>query len=325
MKNKIQASAIQTINTELAGAKGLAARVDINFIDACQAILNCTGKVVVSGIGKSGHIGRKIAATLSSTGTPSFYVHPSEALHGDLGMVGAGDVALLISYSGFAAEFRIIFPLLKEMKVSIIAFTGNPESPLANAADYVINIHTDKEACPLGLAPTSSAINTLIMGDALAISLMEYRNFSETDYARTHPAGSLGTRLLCRVRDIMRTGDKIPFVSDSAHVTDALFELTRTGMGLVTIINAENKMCGVFTDGDLRRLLLHGGEGLSLPLSFVMTTPAQTLSGDELASEALTMFHENKISAAPVVDSSGFVTGAINIHDIHDAGILLSS
>lgn len=213
MREKLLQAARETIATELSGAMNLAARLDDHFVQACEMMRACRGKAIVSGIGKSGHIGKKIAATLASTGTPAFYVHPAEALHGDLGMIAAGDVVILISYSGFAAEFIRMVPMLKRLPVGIIAFTGKPTSPLAMAADQVINIHTDREACPLGLAPTSSAVNTLIMGDALAIALMRSRNFSEHDYARTHPGGSLGTRLLCCVGDIMRKGEKLPRIT----------------------------------------------------------------------------------------------------------------
>lgn len=320
MRNTLLNAARETIETELREAADLIDRVDDDFMQAGMLIHACTGKVIVSGIGKSGHIGRKIAATLASTGTPAFYVHPAEALHGDLGMISAGDVVILISYSGHAAEFRRMVPLLKALPVGIIAFTGNMASPLAEAADCRINIHVTAEACPLGLAPTSSAVNTLILGDALAISLMRARNFNEQDYARTHPAGSLGTRLLCRVDDIMRKGVKIPRVTGEATITDALFELTRTGLGLVAITRADHKLEGIFTDGDLRRWLLKSGN-ISARVSSAMTTPGFTLSAYQHATEALALFQERKISAAPVTDEQGYITGAINAHDIREAGI----
>lgn len=320
MRDILLHAARETIETELREAANLVDRLDEDFLQACQCIHACSGKVIVSGIGKSGHVGRKIAATLASTGTPAFYVHPAEALHGDLGMIAAKDVVILISYSGHAAEFRRMMPLLKALPVSVIAFTGNPASPLGEAADHRINIHIEKEACPLGLAPTSSAVNTLIMGDAMAIALMRARNFSEQDYARTHPAGSLGTRLLCRVSDIMRTGSKIPMVSAAATVYDALFELTRTGLGLVAVTIGDRKLAGIFTDGDLRRWLLKGGT-LSAPVQEAMTSPGFTLSADQHAAEALALFQEKKISAAPVISEVGRVIGAINTHDIHEAGI----
>lgn len=319
MKNLILEAARDTIETELHEASRLTERLNDDFLQACDRIHTCSGKVIVSGIGKSGHIGRKIAATLASTGTPAFYVHPAEALHGDLGMIASGDVVILISYSGYAAEFRSMVPLLKALPVGIIAFTGNPASPLGEAADHCINIHVNKEACPLGLAPTSSAVNTLIMGDAMAIALMQARNFSEQDYARTHPAGSLGTRLLCRVGDIMRTEASIPLVSKTATIHAALFELTRTGLGLVAITD-DRKLAGIFTDGDLRRWLLNGGI-LNAPVQDAMTSPGFTLSATQHAAEALALFQQRKISAAPVISENGEVTGAINAHDIREAGI----
>ncbi|CAX60120.1 KpsF/GutQ family sugar-phosphate isomerase [Erwinia billingiae] len=320
MKDLILTAARETIETELHEAARLTERLDDEFYQACRRIHLCEGKVIVSGIGKSGHIGRKIAATLASTGTPAFYVHPAEALHGDLGMIAAGDVVILISYSGYAAEFRLMVPLLKDLPVSIIAFTGNPSSPLGEGADHCINIHVSKEACPLGLAPTSSAVNTLIMGDAMAIALMRARNFSEHDYARTHPAGSLGTRLLCRVENIMRTEERIPRVNQSATVHDALFELTRTGLGLVAVTADDRKLAGIFTDGDLRRWLLKDGS-LRAQIKDAMTSPGLSLSAGQHAVEALALFQQHKISAAPVTSDAGRVIGAINAHDIREAGI----
>jgi arabinose 5-phosphate isomerase len=320
MKDIILKAALETIETELHEAMSLADRIDDNFLQACERIYACNGKVIVSGIGKSGHVGRKIAATLASTGTPAFYVHPAEALHGDLGMIAAGDVVILISYSGHAAEFIQMMPLLKMLPVSIIAFTGNADSPLGKSADHCINIHVNKEACPLGLAPTSSAVNTLIMGDALAIALMRARNFSEQDYARTHPAGSLGKRLLCRVCDIMRTEEKVPLISITATIYDAMFELTRTGLGLVAVIDDELQLKGVFTDGDLRRWLLDGG-GLSDPIQSAMTAPGIYLSPGQHAAEALALFQERKISAAPILSDRGRIIGVINAHDIRESGI----
>lgn len=316
-------SARLTIDTEIQGALKLSERLDEHFTGACLEILSAKGKIVVSGMGKSGHVGRKLAATLASTGTAAFYVHPSEALHGDLGMIEKGDVAILISYSGFAAEFRLIIPLLKELNVVIIAFTGNLESPLARAADYILNIYTEKEACPFGLAPTSSVVNTLILGDAMAISLMQARGFSESDYAKTHPAGSLGMRLLCRVVDIMRTEPKIPTIDESSTVKDAIFELTRTGLGFVSVLNKNGDIKGVFTDGDLRRLLQNEGSILS-QMNEVMNESYFALNPMHLASEALAFFQEKKISSAPVVNEKNKVIGAINTHDIHGAGIFLT-
>ncbi|MEN4546015.1 KpsF/GutQ family sugar-phosphate isomerase [Pantoea agglomerans] len=300
MKEQVLCAARETIQTELREASSLTERLGDDFFHACQRILACKGKVIVSGIEKSGHIGRKIAATMASTGTPAFYVHAAEALHGDLGMIAEGDVLILISYSGRAAEFRRMMPLLKALPVDVIAFTGNPASPLGEAADHCIDVHVKQEACPLGLAPTSSAVNTLIMGYALAIAVMRAHNFSEEDYARTHPAGSLGMRLLCRVKDIMQTDARIPVVEPTSTVYDALFELTRTGLGMVAVTDGDRRMLGVFTDGDLRRWLLKGG-ALSSPVQDAMTSPGLTLSATQLAAEAKALLQELRISSAPVI------------------------
>ncbi|OCG38912.1 arabinose-5-phosphate isomerase, partial [Gilliamella sp. Fer2-1] len=286
----------------------------------CQLILTTKGKVVVSGIGKSGHIGKKIAASLASTGSPAFFMHPSEALHGDLGMVTANDVAILISYSGRAKEFNIILPILAAMNVPVIAITGGVDSPLAKSAQAVLNISIEKEACPMGLAPTSSSTNTLLMGDALAIAVMRARGFREEDFARSHPAGSLGAKLLNHVRDVMRTGDRIPKVPQTATVLDAMLELSRTGVGLVAICQNNNKIIGVFTDGDLRRLLLKNGT-LQDSILDVMTSPGYLIPDNWKAVEALKSFNDHNITAAPVVNNEGELVGALNIHDLHQAGI----
>ncbi|MBK4723890.1 KpsF/GutQ family sugar-phosphate isomerase [Pantoea agglomerans] len=320
MREILIEAARETLQTEIDQVVSLPDRLDNAFADACTMMLACRGKVIVSGMGKSGHIGKKIAATLASTGTPAFYVHPAEALHGDLGMIAAGDVVVLISYSGHAAEFRRMMPLLRALPVGIIAFTGNADSPLAQEADHVINVQVTREACPLGLAPTSSAVCTLMMGDSMAIALMRARNFDENDYARTHPAGSLGARLLCRVGDIMRNGGKIAQVQEDASISDALFELTRTGLGLVAVTDRDHKLRGVFSDGDLRRWLLKGGQ-ISAAVVDAMTPMGFSLSPSQLASEALAAFHERKISAAPVLSEDNRVVGALAMHDIHDAGL----
>jgi len=320
MREILIEAARETLQTEIDQIVSLPDRLDNAFADACTMMLACRGKVIVSGMGKSGHIGKKIAATLASTGTPAFYVHPAEALHGDLGMIAAGDVVVLISYSGHAAEFRRMIPLLRALPVGIIAFTGNADSPLAQEADHVINVEVSREACPLGLAPTSSAVCTLMMGDSMAIALMRARNFDENDYARTHPAGSLGARLLCRVGDIMRNGGKIAQVQEDALISDALFELTRTGLGLVAVTDRGRRLRGVFSDGDLRRWLLKGGQ-ISAAIVDAMTPMGFSLSPSQLASEALAAFQETKISAAPVLSEDTRLVGALAMHDIHDAGL----
>lgn len=305
---------------ELYEANKLPNRLGEDFITACRLILATKGKVVVSGIGKSGHIGKKIAASLASTGTPAFFMHPSEALHGDLGMVEKNDVALLISYSGRAKEFNLILPLLTAMGVPIIAITGNKNSPLAQAAQAILDIGIEKEACPMGLAPTSSSTNTLLMGDALAITLMRAKQFDENDFARSHPAGSLGAKLLIQVKDVMRTGKQIPRITPEATVFDAMLELSRTGLGLVMICDDKNHILGVFTDGDLRRLLLKNGT-LQDAITQVMIAPGYRLPENWKAVEALKNLHDHNISAAPVVNHKDELIGALNIYDLHQSGI----
>lgn len=310
----------ELLELELYEAQKLPNRLGIDFVKACELILSITGKVVVSGIGKSGHIGKKIAASLASTGTPSFFMHPSEALHGDLGMVTKNDIVILISYSGRAKEFNLILPILKEMNVAVIAITGGLTSPLAKAADAVLDISIEKEACPMGLAPTSSSTNTLLIGDALAIALMRIKGFKEEDFARSHPAGSLGAKLLNRVKDVMRTGERVPKITVQTTVFDAMLELSRTGLGLVAVCDEQEHIIGVFTDGDLRRLLLNNGT-LQDSITKVMTKPGYRLPENWKAIEALKSFNDHNITAAPVTDNNGRLVGALNIHDLQLAGI----
>ncbi|MFQ1006805.1 arabinose 5-phosphate isomerase GutQ [Gilliamella apicola] len=318
--NKLLQYGRELLELELQEAQKLPDRLGKDFVEACQLILSNKGKVVVSGIGKSGHIGKKIAASLASTGSPAFFMHPSEALHGDLGMVTKNDVAILISYSGRAKEFNFILPILSSMNVPVIAITGRLDSPLAKSAQAVLDISIEQEACPMGLAPTSSSTNTLLMGDALAIAVMRARGFKEEDFARSHPAGSLGAKLLNHVKDVMRQGDLIPKVPHTATVFDAMLELSRTGVGLVAICQDNNKIIGVFTDGDLRRLLLKNGT-LKDSISTVMTSPGFQIPESWKAVEALKLFNDHNITAAPVVNSAGELVGALNIHDLHQAGI----
>lgn len=310
----------ELLELELHEAQKLPNRLGEDFIKACQLILSTKGKVVVSGIGKSGHIGKKIAASLASTGTPAFFMHPSEALHGDLGMVTENDIAILISYSGRAKEFNLILPTFAAMNVPVIAITGGLDSPLAISAQAILDISIEKEACPMGLAPTSSSTNTLLMGDALAISVMRARGFKEEDFARSHPAGSLGAKLLNHVRDLMRKDQLVPKIDKTATVLDAMLELSRTGLGLVAICDERDKIIGVFTDGDLRRLLLKNGT-LNDAIVDVMTSPGYQLPESWKAMEALKSFNDHNITAAPVVDNQGKLVGALNIHDLHQAGI----
>ena len=318
--NKLLQYGRELLELELQEAQKLPDRLGKDFVEACQLILSNKGKVVVSGIGKSGHIGKKIAASLASTGSPAFFMHPSEALHGDLGMVTKNDVAILISYSGRAKEFNFILPILSSMNVPVIAITGRLDSPLAKSAQAVLDISIEQEACPMGLAPTSSSTNTLLMGDALAIAVMRARGFKEEDFARSHPAGSLGAKLLNHVKDVMRQGELIPKVPHTATVFDAMLELSRTGVGLVAICQDNNKIIGVFTDGDLRRLLLKNGT-LKDSISTVMTSPGFQIPESWKAVEALKLFNDHNITAAPVVNGAGELVGALNIHDLHQAGI----
>lgn len=320
MNDSLLNYARETLEIEIQEAKRLLTRLDDNFLCACSLLLNCTGKAVVSGMGKSGHIGKKIAASLASTGTPAFFVHPAEALHGDLGMIGSNDVLIFISYSGRAKELDTILPLLKENQTRLIAITGGKDSALAQAADCVLDISVEREACPMGLAPTSSAVNTLMMGDALAMALMRHRGFGAEDFARSHPGGSLGARLLNRVHNLMRTGDRLPVVDSQKNVMDAMLELSRTGLGLIAVCDASLHVVGVFTDGDLRRWLVKG-HSLHDPLVSAMSRPGYQLPAQWRAGEALEALHEQHISAAPVVDSEGILVGAINLHDLHQVGI----
>ncbi len=320
MNKSLLGYARETLEIEIEEAQRLLDRLDESFVRACQLLLNCIGKAVVSGMGKSGHIGKKIAASLASTGTPAFFVHPAEALHGDLGMIGSQDVLIFISYSGRAKELDMLLPLLAENNTKLIAITGAKDSPLAHAADAVIDVSVEREACPMGLAPTSSAVNTLMMGDALAMALMRHRGFGAEDFARSHPGGSLGAKLLNRVHHLMRTGDRLPVIGSEDNVMNAMLELSRTGLGLIAVCDTQRHVVGVFTDGDLRRWLVKG-HSLNEPLSNAMTRPGYQLPAQWRAGEALEALHQQNISAAPVVDSNGILVGAINLHDLHQAGI----
>lgn len=311
----------QTLQLELQEASRLADRLGEDFIRAANTIIHCAGKVIVSGMGKSGHIGKKIAATLASTGTPAFFVHPAEALHGDLGMIESRDVLLFISYSGSAKELDLIIPRLQEKAVTLLAMTGKSRSPLALAASAVLDISVEREACPMHLAPTSSTVNTLMMGDALAMAVMQARGFNEEDFARSHPAGALGARLLNKVHHLMRRDAAIPQVKLTTSVMDAMMELSRTGLGLVAVCDDDAQVQGVFTDGDLRRWLVGGG-ALTAEVSGAMTRGGITLQADSRAVDAKEILMKRKITAAPVVDAQGKLTGAINLQDFYQAGIL---
>jgi arabinose-5-phosphate isomerase len=312
----------QVIATEAAAVAALSDRIDEQFVAACRRMLDCRGRVVVTGMGKSGHIGGKIAATLASTGTPAFFVHPGEASHGDLGMITRDDVVLALSNSGDSAEILTILPLLKRLGVPLVALTGNAESMLARQADIHIDTGVTEEACPLGLAPTSSTTAALAMGDALAVALLEARGFTREDFAFSHPGGSLGRRLLIRVRDIMHTGDAIPAVPEAAPLRDAVLEITAKKLGMTAIVDADRKVLGIFTDGDLRRLLETAGDIRSVAISTVMTRAFTSVQPDLLAAETVRIMEERRINALPVVDGQGCLVGALNMHDLLRAGVV---
>jgi len=310
------------INTEASAVSNLLSRIDEAFVAACQLILDCKGRIVVLGMGKSGHIAGKIAATLASTGSPAFFVHAAEASHGDLGMITDEDVLLVLSNSGETDEVRQILPLLKRLGVSIIAMTGNPASTLASHADVHINVAVESEACPLGLAPTSSTTAALVMGDALAVSLLEARGFTAEDFARSHPAGQIGKRLLLHIRDIMHSGDNIPLVSAGASLSEAIVEMTKKRLGMVVIGDTEMKIQGVFTDGDLRRALEHTIDPHKTRVGEVMTGEPKTIESTALAAEAVKMLQQYKIQGLLVVDSSSRLEGVLNFNDLLQAGVI---
>ena len=310
------------IETEAEAVAGLASRIDGAFARACRHMLECEGRVVVLGMGKSGHIGGKIAATLASTGTPAFFVHPGEASHGDLGMITAKDAVLAISNSGETEEILTILPLIKRLGVPLIAMTGNPASTLARAATVHIDVSVPQEACPLGLAPTASTTATLAMGDALAIALLEARGFTAEDFARTHPGGRLGRRLLLLIRDLMHTGEAVPKVREGTLLRDALVEMTRKGLGMTAIVDGEERVLGIFTDGDLRRALDREVDVHATPIEAVMTRNCKTVGADLLAAEALQIMEAHKINALLVVEDGERLVGALNMHDLLRAGVL---
>lgn len=310
----------ETLKIEIHEAQRMLMRLDESFVIACRILLNCTGKVIVSGIGKSGHIGKKIAASLASTGTPAFFVHPTEALHGDLGMIGTKDIVMFISYSGQAYEIITLMPLLSEIAVPVIAITGDLNSPLAIKSKCVLNIAIKREACPIKLAPTSSTVNALMMGDALAMALMRYKGFSIEQFARSHPGGKLGAKLLNHVSHVMRTGNNISKVFQSVTVMDAMFELSRTGLGLTAICDSNNFVVGVFTDGDLRRWIVHG-KSLKDPIDAAMISPGYCIPQNYRIDAALKMLHRLKITAAPVINPFGNLVGSISLHDLHQFNV----
>ncbi len=300
----------------------LKARQGEGFTRACSAILACRGRVVVMGMGKSGHVGRKMAATLASTGTPALFVHPGEASHGDLGMVAAGDVVLAISNSGESDELAAIIPALKRLGVTLVAMTGRPESTLAQHADIALSSAVDQEACPLNLAPTTSTTAQMVLGDALAVALLDARGFREEDFARSHPGGSLGRKLLMHVRDLMRSGADVPRVEADTRFTEMLREMTGKGLGFTAIADADGRVLGIFTDGDLRRLIERGADLRALRAADVMHTGPKLVSADALAVDAADVMEQHRITSVLVVDAQGHLAGALNSNDLMRAKVI---
>jgi arabinose-5-phosphate isomerase len=322
-KDKIKTLAQAVLNNEADAVKNLAQRIDDAFYHACELMLECKGRIVVMGIGKSGHIGGKVAATLASTGTPAFFVHPAEASHGDMGMITSSDVVLAFSNSGETEEIKTLLPLIKRLGVPLIALTGNTKSTLAHTADSHIDVSIEKEACPLGLAPTTSATAALAMADALAISILEQRGFTEDDFALSHPGGALGKRLLLRINDIMHSGDNTPRTLYTATLNEALVEMSKKGLGMTAVVDEQDNLLGVFTDGDLRRLLDHGQiDTHQVKIADVMIKGCKSTRADTLAAETLAMMQKFKINSLPVVDETNKLVGAMNMHDLLRNGVM---
>ncbi|HJP04802.1 MAG: D-arabinose 5-phosphate isomerase [Chromatiales bacterium] len=316
------AIARRVLGIEARAIESLVPRIGKSFAAACQLCLDCDGRVVVTGMGKSGHIAGKIAATLASTGTPAFFVHPAEASHGDVGMVTRKDVVIALSNSGETTEVVTLLPLLKRLGVHLIVLTGKAGSTIAEAASVVLDIAVDEEACPLNLAPTASTSAALAMGDALAVALLESRGFTQEDFALSHPGGALGRKLLLRVDDLMRTGAEIPMVGTTTPVVEGLMEMTGKGLGMTAITGDSGKILGIFTDGDLRRRLDEGLDLRKATMDEVMTKDCKTVTPDMLAAEAVHLLEQHKINALIVVDSSDKPVGALNVHDLFRAGVM---
>jgi arabinose-5-phosphate isomerase len=315
-------SAQRTIRLEIQAVEGLFDHIDADFVRACEIILASKGRVVVLGMGKSGHIGKKIAATLASTGTTSFFVHPAEASHGDMGMITSDDVILALSNSGTTAEIVTLLPLIKRLGIRMISLTGKPDSTLARAADVNLNARVEHEACPLNLAPTSSTTAALVMGDALAVALLEARGFTAEDFAFSHPGGALGRRLLLKVEHVMHSGDQLPVVQRGTLLRDSLMEMTRKGLGMTAILEADGRLAGIFTDGDLRRTLDKPIDIRLATIDEVMTVHGKTARPDMLAAEALKIMEDNKIGSLIVVDDNDHAVGAFNLQDLLRAGVM---
>ncbi|WP_435627795.1 KpsF/GutQ family sugar-phosphate isomerase [Candidatus Ferrigenium straubiae] len=312
----------EVLNIEAAAVQALAARLDDDFLHALEVILRCEGRVIVSGMGKSGHVARKIAATMSSTGTPAYFVHPGEASHGDLGMITSKDVIIALSYSGESEELMTIVPVIKRQGAKLISMTGNPKSSLAQAANVHLDAHVDKEACPMGLAPTTSTTASLALGDALAMALLDAKGFGKEDFARSHPGGNLGRRLLTHVRDIMRSGERVPMVREHAMLSDALLEISKKGVGMTAIVDAEQRVLGIYTDGDLRRTLEKKLDFNATPVRSVMSANPRCIGPDALAVEAVQMMEQYSINQMLVVCGENKLVGALNMHDLLHAKVI---
>ncbi|MCJ0975584.1 KpsF/GutQ family sugar-phosphate isomerase [Pseudomonas sp. PS1] len=315
-------TAQRTIRMEIEAVEQLKGRIGAEFVKACELILQCKGRVVVVGMGKSGHIGNKIAATLASTGTTAFFVHPAEASHGDMGMITRDDVVLALSNSGSTSEIVTLLPLIKRLGITLISMTGNPDSVLAKAAQVNLDASVAIEACPLNLAPTSSTTASLVLGDALAIALLEARGFTAEDFAFSHPGGALGRRLLLKVEHVMHTGNRLPWVNRGTSVREALLEMTRKGLGMTVVLEDDGRLAGIFTDGDLRRTLDKGLDVRQAMIDQVMTIHGKTAQAEMLAAEALKIMEDNKINALVVVDEQDRPVGALNMHDLLRAGVM---
>ena len=315
-------SARRTFDIEAAALGALRARLDGAFVAACGTCLSCRGRVIVTGMGKSGHIARKIAATLASTGSPAFFLHPGEAGHGDIGMITRGDVLLALSNSGETPEVMALLPPLKRLAIPLIALTGNAASTLARAADVHLDVGVPQEACPHNLAPTTSTTAALVMGDALAVALLEARGFSADDFARTHPGGSLGRRLLLHVEDIMRRDDRLPRVGADTRLAEGLLEMSRKGLGMTAVLDEQQRVIGIFTDGDLRRALDRRVDVHSATMRDVMTHGARSIGARELAAAAAQLMELHQVTALLVTDSERRLIGALNVHDLLRAGVV---
>ncbi|HMD74090.1 MAG TPA: KpsF/GutQ family sugar-phosphate isomerase [Steroidobacteraceae bacterium] len=312
----------RALNVEIEGLRAQLPRLGADFARACRICLDCRGRIVVTGMGKSGHIAGKIAATLASTGTPSFFVHPAEASHGDVGMITRDDAVLALSNSGETDEILTIIPVIKRLGVPLVAMTGNPSSALARLATVHLDIGVPAEACPLNLAPTASTTAALGVGDALAVALLQARGFTEEDFARSHPAGNLGRRLLLHVKDVMRTGKDIPKVLADTTLSEGLMEVTRKGLGMTAVVDATDRVIGIFTDGDLRRALDRAADLRTTPIADLMTRRAKTVQATMLAVEAVQLMEAHRITSLLVVDLDERIVGALNVHDLMRAGVV---